>query len=97
MGGVIKTLLIEAVRDLIPPQVIERRKRGFTLPFESWLLRDLEPTVEECFHSRQLRGPWNPSAFRNVWKSFKGGHVAWSRVLTLFVLENWLTENQVTT
>lgn len=94
-GGVSKRLLLDAMKGIIPQDVAGRRKRGFTLPFESWLLRDLKVTVEDTFASSSLRGPWEHKAFRKVWEDFGRGRVAWSRVLTLFVLENWLKDNRI--
>jgi asparagine synthase (glutamine-hydrolysing) len=42
--GVRKHILIEAVRDLLPPEVLTREKMGFAFPMHEWLagpLRDL--------------------------------------------------------
>lgn len=36
-GWQTKPLLREAVRDIIPPQILQRRKMGFPVPFSSWL------------------------------------------------------------
>ena len=94
-GGVSKRLLLDSMKGIIPQDVAGRRKRGFTLPFESWLLRDLKTTVGDVFASSDLRGPWERDTFRKVWEDFGKGRVAWSRVLTLFVVENWLRENKV--
>ncbi len=32
-----KPLLVEAVRDLLPKEILSRKKMGFTFPFEKWL------------------------------------------------------------
>lgn len=90
-----KQLLFEALGSLLPPEVVTRRKRGFTLPFREWMQRDLQQTVGERFLNIKPRGPWDERAFRQVWHDFQSGRVAWSRVLTLFVLENWLQDNEV--
>jgi asparagine synthase (glutamine-hydrolysing) len=41
-----KHILKEAVCGLIPKSVIERRKEGFVLPMDHWLLNDLRDKVE---------------------------------------------------
>jgi asparagine synthase (glutamine-hydrolysing) len=89
-------LLIDAMASLLPPGLTERRKRGFILPFRQWLLRDLQERVGATFLSAQPHGPWEKRAFRRVWEDFRRGRIAGSRVLTLFVLEDWLQQNGVT-
>ena len=93
--GATKRLLTDALADILPPGVAQRRKRGFVLPFQDWLATDLKDEVGACFNSDQPRGPWNRQVFRKVWADFRCGRVAWSRVLTLFVLERWLERNRV--
>ena len=94
-GGVGKRLLFDALKGIVPSEVFARPKRGFTLPFEKWLMRDLQESVGDCFHSANLSGPWDRRNFNRVWIDFSKGRVTWSRVLTLFVVEKWLQENTV--
>lgn len=94
-GNGAKRLLVDALNNLIPPAILQRPKRGFTLPFQQWLSKDLETSVATVFNSNQLRGPWDTRAFNQVWLDFRRGRVAWSRVLTLFVLEKWMAQNSV--
>lgn len=96
-GKVGKQLLFEALGNLLPPEVAMRRKRCFTLPFRDWLRRDLQQIVGERFLHMNPRGPWNERVIRQVWHDFQAGRVSWSRVLSLFVLENWLQNNEVST
>jgi len=76
--------------------VAQWRKRGFVLPFQDWLATDLQADVSACFNSEKPRGPRNRNAFRQVWANFGQGRMVWSRVLTLFVLEQWLERNRIT-
>jgi asparagine synthase (glutamine-hydrolysing) len=94
-GGVGKRLLFDALKGIVPSEVFARPKRGFTLPFEKWLVRDLQESVGDCFHSANMSGPWDRRNFNRVWIDFSKGRVSWSRVLTLFVVEKWLQENTV--
>ena len=41
--GRLKNMLKEAVRDILPHDVIHRRKRGFGAPMGSWIQRELRP------------------------------------------------------
>ena len=95
-GGVSKRLLLDTLHGLIPSEVMRRRKRGFTLPFQYWFKRDLQNTVSECFNSTTLQGPWETRTFRQTLADFNAGKIAWSRILALFTAETWLKENRVT-
>ncbi len=90
-NGVPKSLLVEAMGDLLPAEVVSQRKRTFTLPWEHWLrgpLRDevasefsaIAPSLVQCLDAR---------AVRQVWASFLRGQTSWSRVWSLFVLNKW--------
>jgi asparagine synthase (glutamine-hydrolysing) len=45
-GSVSKSLLVDAIADLLPPEVVRRPKRGFALPFPVWLRGALRAQVE---------------------------------------------------
>jgi asparagine synthase (glutamine-hydrolysing) len=49
-----KRVLVEAVKDLLPPGVAERPKRGFTLPYAAWLSGPLAPLLRETDPVRAL-------------------------------------------
>ena len=46
MDADVKGLLIEACRDLLPPSVYQRPKRGFVLPMKTWMRGPLASFVE---------------------------------------------------
>jgi asparagine synthase (glutamine-hydrolysing) len=46
-GFTTKYVLKRAVRDLLPPAIVHRRKAGFMIPVATWLARDLRPQLEE--------------------------------------------------
>lgn len=94
-GGVPKHLLIDALQETVPIEWMHRPKRGFTLPFQHWLKHDIAERATAIFHAKRLCGPWNQHAFQRVWLDFEKGKLAWSRVVALYVLEQWLQENRV--
>jgi asparagine synthase (glutamine-hydrolysing) len=85
-----KKALADAVADLVPAAIRNRRKQGFTLPFAHWMLGELRPFLEETFSPASLQAcPWlDPVAAALVWTDYKtqGDPRAWSRVWTLAVL-----------
>jgi asparagine synthase (glutamine-hydrolysing) len=49
--GVSKALLKSALAGLIPPEILEQKKRTFTLPWEDWLRNALRPRVEASLNN----------------------------------------------
>jgi hypothetical protein len=55
-------VLIEALRDILPPDIPNRHKRGFSLPQQHWMETDLKPLVEDTCSRRAIasRGILDP-------------------------------------
>ena len=85
-----KSALYEAARDLLPPELADRRKRGFTLPFAVWMRRELRPFLEETFSAASVSrsGLFAGEPVRRFWRDFLAGADTrqWSRVWSLAVL-----------
>ena len=90
-----KALLVEALGDLLPPEIVAQKKRTFTFPWENWLRGELGQRVEAGLND------WSPAlasqiegAFtRTVWQNFKAGRTTWSRPWSLYVLNEWVKRN----
>jgi asparagine synthase (glutamine-hydrolysing) len=54
-GAHLKQVLIDAVADLLPPELLQARKKGFVLPVASWLRGRLRPQVEKLLGEPYLR------------------------------------------
>jgi asparagine synthase (glutamine-hydrolysing) len=93
--GIRKALLVEAIRDLIPADVIRQPKRTFTLPWEIWLRGPLRQRVStslaNCHPS--LAEIIDISAVLKVWQDFLAGRRSWSRPWAIFVLNEWTKRN----
>jgi asparagine synthase (glutamine-hydrolysing) len=87
-----KPLLVGALRGELPDEIVHRRKRGFTLPFEHWLRDELRAEVESTLR-RIADGPLatllNVHAVNRVWEDFLQGRTSWSRPWSLYVLQRW--------
>jgi asparagine synthase (glutamine-hydrolysing) len=85
-----KSALYAAVRDLLPPALATRAKKGFTLPFAVWMKRELRPFLEETFSTASLQrsGLFAPAAVQETWRRFLAHDDVreWSRVWSLAVL-----------
>lgn len=90
-----KALLIEALGDLLPQEIISQRKRTFTFPWDNWLRGELGQRVAAGL------ADWSPAlashidgAFaQTVWQNFQRGRTTWSRPWSLYVLNEWVKRN----
>ncbi len=93
-GNSPKGLLLASLGVELPRDIVERPKRGFTLPFERWLRGEIRPVVEDAL----IKSDWDQStisssAVREVWNRFLAGETSWSRPWSLFVLKRWCEQN----
>ena len=94
-----KPLLVEALNHDLPSDVVYRRKRGFTLPFEHWMRNDLASTVRaglERLKDGALSSVIEPSAVRRIWADFNKFQTSWSRPWSLYVLQRWCELQRIT-
>jgi len=93
-GNSPKGLLLASLGVELPKDIVNRPKRGFTLPFERWLRGEMRPMVEDAL----LNSNWDQtsiraSAVREVWNRFLSGETSWSRPWSLYVLKRWCEQN----
>jgi asparagine synthase (glutamine-hydrolysing) len=91
-AGVPKSLLVEAMGNLLPDEVAGQSKRTFMLPWDVWLrgplgvrlsqdLANLTPPLLRYMNQRAVRGSW---------QDFIAGHTNWSRPWSIYVLNCWV-------
>lgn len=92
-----KQLLVESLGDLLPPEIVNRPKMGFTLPYERWMKEDLYGFCDERLNRLADRAEFDGSVVRSNWADFIEGKrtISWSRIWMLVVLEHWLEKNGV--
>lgn len=93
-GSSPKSLLLASLGVELPREIVNRPKRGFTLPFERWLRSEMKPVVEDAL----LNTDWAQTSIsatpvREVWNRFLAGKTSWSRPWSLFVLASWCEQN----
>ncbi len=98
-NGIPKRLLVESLGGLLPKQVVNRPKQGFTLPFDPWMRGALRPFCEARLSPERIgsRGIVKHPHVHKLWHDFLEGktNVSWSRLWILVVLEEWLERNQI--
>lgn len=89
--GVNKALLVEAMKGLLPEEVVRQRKRTFTFPWERWLRGSLAVKVSAGINDMApaLAAHLNSGAVRAVWLAFEASKTNWSRPWSLYVLNQW--------
>ncbi len=92
-----KKLLVDALGDLLPAQVVNRPKMGFTLPWEHWMRNELRSFCEARLRNLGARPLFRRDGVEALWKRFQHGdpRVNWARVWGLVVLADWLDTNRI--
>lgn len=93
-----KWLLIEAFSDCLPRENWRRPKRGFSLPWDQWILGSLRSRIEEGLASlAELSGVVSGATIRELWHQFtlSPSRVGWSRVWALFVLGEYISRHKL--
>lgn len=86
-----KALLVKAMGDLLPDEILSERKKTFTLPWEVWLKGPLRLRVEASLAklAPALAAHVRPEGVQSVWAAFLAGKTSWSRPWSLYVLNEW--------
>jgi asparagine synthase (glutamine-hydrolysing) len=89
-----KKLLVGALAGSLPEEILDRPKRGFTLPFEHWMRQELRSEIEPVLSPNRidagpLAGVLDGGRVQQVWNDFLSGTISWSRPWSLYVLQRW--------
>jgi asparagine synthase (glutamine-hydrolysing) len=90
-----KQLLVESLGDLLPHEVVNRPKMGFTFPWEDWMKNELRDLCEIQITQLASREQFNKSEIMALWNQFLKSKVSWSRVWHLVVLNHWMDRNGI--
>ncbi len=95
--GTPKNLLVKAMGDLLPPEIVYRPKKGFSFPWDYWLRNELKGFCEDAIVKLSKRGLFNTENLMNFWKRFLNNDksITWSHVWTFVVLEKWMDKNEI--
>jgi len=94
-SGTPKPLLVEALGGALPQEIVHRQKRGFTLPFEHWLMQSLRQEVSGRLSKlhESLQGVLRSNSVSAVWDDFQQGRTSWTRPWALYVLNQWCAQH----
>jgi asparagine synthase (glutamine-hydrolysing) len=91
-GGRLKHAMKEAVSDMLPRDILERKKRGFGTPMGAWLKEDLAPLVRGLLSDSVVkgRGLFHFPMVQELIASHEANRIdGTDRLLTLLNLEIW--------
>ena len=94
-----KRLLVESLGDLLPGEIVHRKKMGFVFPWARWLRKDLAAYAGERMNRLSKRDIFNPLQLKNIWKDFQQNksYLVWVHIWLLVVLEEWIENNRIET
>ena len=92
-----KQLLIETFKEMIPPEIYDRKKKGFLLPYEIWMKTELKSFCEERLNELQKIDYFREGRIEVYWQRFlkNDKRVTWSRIWPLVALGDWIKHNGI--
>lgn len=92
-----KKLLTDAMGDLLPPEIINRPKVGFTFPWDKWMRNELKEFCGDHIQMLAKNPMFSGPVLEKRWNAFLKGDpmVTWMRVWYLCVLQAWISQNGI--
>jgi asparagine synthase (glutamine-hydrolysing) len=86
-----KHILKEAFRDLVPSEILDRRKKGFSLPLGRWMREDLRELAHDTLADTRARqrGLFQVPAIEHLLARHAAGEDHGDRLWNLMMLEIW--------
>lgn len=91
-NGRLKHLMKDALADVLPPDILDRKKRGFGTPMGAWLKRELAPVLRRLLSSDVVRdrGLFDPAVVARLVADHEAARIdGTDALLALMNLEIW--------
>ncbi len=88
-----KYILRQAMRDILPTEILRQPKAGFAAPVDYWLANDLREMVDDLLSESRIksRALFKPAAVRKLVEDHRSGAKGWSMQIWQFLtLELWM-------
>lgn len=96
-GNAPKSLLVDAMGDLIPNEIVHRPKMGFVLPWQQWLKKELKSIVNEGLDVLSQHPQFNSQTIHELRSNYfsNNKNIRWNMILNLAVLGIWIKNNNI--
>lgn len=87
-----KYIFKQAVRDFVPPEILDRRKQGFGVPISVWINQELRDPISDALTDTRARarGYFDPSYIELLFNEHRRGRRDHSQQLwALYIFELW--------
>lgn len=91
-GGVTKHIFREAMRPMLPDEVLTQKKAGFGAPVSDWISHELTEMIQDVLSLDRInaRGIFDPIAVQKLIHEHKNGQQDWSmQIWQLLTFELW--------
>lgn len=92
-----KKLLVESMGELLPGEIVFRKKQGFVLPYDVWIRNELRTFCDQKMRSLAAREYFDEGALMGYWQRYldRKSNIRWADVWEFVVLEDWLEKNEI--
>lgn len=92
-----KKLLVDSMKDLLPDEIVNRPKMGFTFPWKDWMKNELKTFCESNLNYLGETKILNGEELNKLWQRFLADDksITWSRIWHLVVLGYWVKKNNI--
>jgi len=94
-NGERKWILKQAMKDVLPESILNRKKEGFSIPMKNWLRRELQPLMRDLLSHGRIarRGLFEPDVVDELVNDHVAGKENHAHTLfPLMVFERWADE-----
>jgi asparagine synthase (glutamine-hydrolysing) len=90
LGGSAKQLFCDAIPELIPTEIANRRKMGFEFPLSAWLAGAVRDRAVDALESAEARAIFSGAFLRQSRDQVESGQVSGNRLWAYVVLVDWI-------
>lgn len=92
-----KKLLTDSLKGILPEEIINRKKMGFTLPWKLWLQNELKSFCETNLNQLEKKDLFQKGKILELWSDFLNNKktVSWSRIWHFVALNYWIEKNKL--
>lgn len=97
-NGNCKHILKELLYKYVPRELIDRPKKGFSMPIGLWLKDDLKDMFEDLIQPEKLKnqGYLDSKCVNKLWTEHLSGRRNWEHVLwNVFIFQKWMQDNKL--